>query len=454
MLAFTQASYPAYKAGWVHEDICARLEAFSEAVARGESPRLMLFIPPRHGKSFIVSERFPVWHLGKHPEHQFVVTSYGQALSNKFSKRARSLARDPDLMGSFPAFGLDPEKQAIEEWATSEGGCYKAVGVGGGLTGSGAHILVIDDPVKDQEQADSETYREAVKDWYTSTAYTRLMPGGGVLVVMTRWHEDDLAGWLLEEEKNGGDKWEVIRYPAIAEEDEPHRKAGEALHPDRYPLPKLKQIEKAVGPRVWSALYQQRPSPAEGSMFKKTWFTIVDAAPADAIRVRYWDKAGTAGGGAFTAGVAMSRTPQGIYYIEDVQRGQWSSGDREATIKQTADMDALKHGQFGFTVWVEQEPGSGGKESAENTIRNLDGYSAFAERVTGDKATRAGPLAAQAQVGNVRIVRGAWNQAFLDELATFPLGKFKDQVDATSGAFNKLAGNFDPAAMLDALGSL
>jgi len=174
-------------------------------------------------------------------------------------------------------------------------------------------------------------------------------------------------------------------------------------------------------------------------MFKRQWFDIINVAPFYSERVRYWDKAGTADGGAYSCGVLIARDKQGIFYIEDVVRGQWSALDRETIIKQTAQADDAKYGLV--SVWQEQEPGSGGKESAEQTVRNLAGHVIRTERVTGDKVTRAMPLAAQCEAKNVNIVSAAWNGSYLDELTTFPYGKYKDQVDATSGAFNKLVGN-------------
>jgi len=173
-------------------------------------------------------------------------------------------------------------------------------------------------------------------------------------------------------------------------------------------------------------------------MFKRQWFPIMDAAPALALRVRYWDKAGTAGGGAYSTGVLMALSDDGLAYVEDVVRGQWSSGERNAMMKQTAQLDAARYHNT-VHIWTEQEPGSGGKESAESTIRLLAGYPVHAGTSTGSKEVRAEPFSAQAEAGNVRLVRGAWNQGYLDELAGFPTGAYKDQVDASAGAYNKLA---------------
>ena len=303
---FTLRFQASYQAGWVHQDICKRLEKFSHDVIARKSPRLMLFMPPRHGKSTIVSKNFPAWHLGHRPEHEIIITSYAASLATKFSKQVRELVRNPAYEAVFKT-RIDPENQGAEMWMTTKGGGLLAAGVGGPLTGNGAHILVIDDPVKNREEAESMTSRQSVKDWYTSTAYTRLAPGGGVLICQTRWHDDDLSGWLLEEAKNGGDEFEVVVYPAIATQDEyqlPNGKVvtfpmagakklrarGEALHSDRYDVKALKQIERAVGPRDWAALYQQTPVPDTGNYFDKGYFRFYEgAAPGPLNIYAAWD---------------------------------------------------------------------------------------------------------------------------------------------------------------------
>jgi predicted phage terminase large subunit-like protein len=252
---------------------------------------------------------------------------------------------------------------------------------------------------------------------------------------MTRWHEDDLAGRILASED--GPHWTVVRLPAEAEADDPlGRREGAALCPERYDLDELAAIRTVLG-RSYAALYQQRPTAKEGEMFRRSWFRLVRAAPAAARRVRYWDKAGTEGAGAYTCGVLMARTPERRYVVESVVRGQWNAGEREAVIRQTAVLDRQQVGPV--DIVVEQEPGSGGKESAENTIRSLAGFAVCADRVTGDKVVRAEPFAAQAQAGNVDLLDAAWTAGYLDRLASFPMGKYKDDVDASSGAFNRLA---------------
>ena len=292
LMPFVQRINPRYKAGWVHEDICRRLEKFSEQVAAGLSPRLMILMPPRSGKSELCSRSFPPWHMGRNPDHEIIACSYNVSLAMTFSKKVKEVLEDPVFHPVFD-IRLNPNNQSAEEWGIdgTRGG-YVAAGVGGGITGKGCHILIVDDPLKNAEEADSADTREKLMDWYGSTAYTRLAPGGGVLVIQTCWHDSDLAGQLQTAMKDPeADQFVVVKYPAIAEEDEylDHdtdliargtaptngtklRDKGEALHPERYDLAKLNQIKRTISPRFWSALYQQNPVPDDGAYFLKEHF--------------------------------------------------------------------------------------------------------------------------------------------------------------------------------------
>ena len=335
LMPFIQRMNPKYLAGWVHEDICRRLERFSEAVAEGKSPRLMLLMPPRHGKSEIASKNFPAWHLGRYPDHEFIACSYNLSLAMGFSRKVKQLIDDPAYQSVFTDTRLDPNNSSTEEWGVhNHRGGYVAAGIGGPITGKGAHVLVIDDPVKNAEEADSADGREKTWEWYLSTAYSRLAPGGGVLVIQTWWHDDDLAGRLQNMMKLGSDEdhidqFEVVKYPALAEQDEwldpvtdeivridagkmaqdvlrkamvnakvmafPEeareaaaramlsgtdpsqlrwlRNMGDALHPARYDVAKLLRIKaQNNGGRWWAALYQQNPVPDDGAYFTREQF--------------------------------------------------------------------------------------------------------------------------------------------------------------------------------------
>jgi predicted phage terminase large subunit-like protein len=396
-----------------------------ERVTSGELTRLMIFLPPRHGKSEMVTVRYPVWRMEKDSQLKVIVGAYNQILANRFSRKSRRIAAE--------RLDLDPERSAVEEWETAQGGGFRAVGVGGGITGQGGNLIIIDDPVKNREEANSQTYRERVWEWYTDDLYTRLEPGGAIVLIMTRWHEDDLAGRILASEL--GADWEVVNLPAEAEEGDPWRQPGEALCPDRFDLDALADIRLVLG-NSYHALYQQRPQPKEGDFFKRSWFEILRETPRGGTRVRAWDKASTAGAGDYTAGVLMALV-NGIYYVEDVVCGQWSSDERNKLIRQTAELD--NDTAIGkVRIWAEQEPGSSGKDVAQEFVKMLAGFVVSTAPVTGDKQLRADPFAAQAEAGNVKLKKAAWNKAFLDELTSFPTGAHDDMVDAASAAFMQL----------------
>lgn len=450
LLDFTTYTYPQYVAEPAHRLICEHLER----VRAGEIDRLMIFAPPQHGKTELVSVRFPAFWLAERPDDPIILASYGASLAHGKSRESRTVVESPFYEALFPGIKTDQTSRAREHWELdTHRGVMHAAGVGGPITGHGAQLGIIDDPFENWAQAYSQTIRDKVWDWYRSTFRTRVWEGGSIVLIMTRWHQDDLAGRLLQAQ---GDRWTVLRLPAIAEtqeerdesnrllaqplgeEDPLGREAGEALCPQRFSLDALLEIKTDIGPMAWAAEYQGVPRAPEGNIFKRDWFRIIPTVPAKGERVRYWDKAGTEGGGARTAGVLMLSSG-GLYYVEHVVKGQWASHGREVIIKQTAQMDAEQYGNR-VQVWIEQEPGSGGKESAEATIRNLAGFPIRADRVTGHKDVRIGPYAAQAGAGNVKLLRGPWNQDYIDEMCSIPTGEFRDQADASAGAFNKLAG--------------
>ncbi len=291
---------------------------------------------------------------------------------------------------------------------------------------------IIDDPLKGRAEASSTTVRDRTWNWLTNDFYSRFSENAGLLIVMTRWHLDDPVGRL----KKQFPKMKIISYKAIAVEDEEHRKKGEPLFPEHKSLDFLLERKNLMMPAHWEAVYQQEPVQESGVLFEN-WqhLKIIETVPDDIINtVRYWDKAGTEGGGCYTAGVKIALTSSGRYIILDVTRGQWGAVKREEIIKQTAELDGTS-----VKIWIEQEPGSGGKESAENTIRRLNGWSVEAERPSGNKALRAEPYAVQVENSNVYIMNKSWTQDFIDEHKKFPQGEYKDQIDATSGGFNKLA---------------
>jgi hypothetical protein len=267
LVGFSIAVNPRYKSSWLHEEIAKQLER----IENGEVKRLILQVPPRYGKSELASILFPAWYLGKHPEKEIIVSSYSAELAQDFGYKTRNLVNTPEYQVIFNT-KLRDDSQSKAKWLTQEGGGYTAVGVGGAITGRGANILLIDDPIKNREEAESLTIREKIWNWYTSTAYTRLEKDAAVILIMTRWHIDDLAGRLLEAEKDGAEKWEVVKFPAIAEKDEKFRKAGEPLWSEKYNMGALLNIKKTIGVYDWSALYQQEPVSSESQEFKPQFY--------------------------------------------------------------------------------------------------------------------------------------------------------------------------------------
>lgn len=267
LIEFSIITNRQYRPNWHHDIIAEKLEA----VERGELKRLMIFMPPRSGKSQLTTINFPAWYLGRRPQKEIITISYSGELAVDFGSKTRDLV-DNEIYQLIFNVRLKEDEQAKGKWRTTHGGSYISVGVGGAITGRGADVLLIDDPIKNREEADSEVYRNKVWGFYTSTAYTRLNPQAAIIVILTRWHLDDLAGRLLKAQSEGGDQWEVIEFPAIALADEKYRLRGEALWKDRYSLETLAKIRKTIGIYDWSALYQQKPILIENQEFKPHWF--------------------------------------------------------------------------------------------------------------------------------------------------------------------------------------
>lgn len=426
LLAFTRATFRAYN----FAPHLIQLAAHLSAVETGRINRLLVTMPPRHGKSELCAIRFPCWYLGRNPDKRVILASYAADLAQRFSRQARAVIQTDRYATLFPGVSLAPDSRSAEAWdlAGKRGG-MKAVGVGGPLTGHGANLLLIDDPVKNREEANSAIVRQSVWDWYTSTAYTRLEDNGAIVVVMTRWHEDDLMARLLDAQNSpGGDQWTMLHLPAMTEDNQP-------LWPEKFGVEDLERIRANVGEYDWNALYQGRPTPREGAFFKVGLIEIVDALPAEAKRCRGWDKAATAGAGDYTAGTKIA-AHQGIFYIEDLARGQWDTAERDRVIRQTAELDGIE-----CSVWGEQEPSSGGKDAARSFLSLLAGFNVQVQAATTNKEARADAFSAQVNAGNVKMLRAPWNKVLIEEFRQFPLGKHDDMVDGASGAFNRLAMN-------------
>jgi len=255
-----------YRPNWHHLEVAKGLEM----VENGKIKRLIIEMPPRHGKSQLATINFPAWYLGRNPTKEIITASYSGDLAVDFGSKTRDLVNS-DIYKEIFETTLKEDEKSKGKWMTKEGGGYISTGVGGPITGRGANIFIIDDPIKNREEADSEVMREKIWNWYLSTAYTRLEKDGAVVIIATRWHMDDLVGRILKQEQEGGEEWYLISFPAIAEEDEEFRKTGEALWSQKYDLIALENIKKTIGPYEWASLYQQKPILTESQEFKREW---------------------------------------------------------------------------------------------------------------------------------------------------------------------------------------
>lgn len=273
LIDFEIATDPLYDPNWHHERTAEYLEHIEEFGNR-DFTILILTVPPRHGKSRECSIDFPAWFVGKNPTKEIIIASYSADLAIGFGGKTRDKVDSPEFKAIFPGVRLKEDEKAKGRWSTNKKGGFLAAGVGGTMTGHGADVLLIDDPVKNAEEAESLVYREKVWEWFRSTAFTRLHPKGVCIIIMTRWHMDDLAGRIIAD-PDLGHLTKIVKFPAVATKDGTHRKQGEALWPQRYPLEALEKIKTVVGPYVWAALYQCSPVLTEKQEFKPEWYKYI-----------------------------------------------------------------------------------------------------------------------------------------------------------------------------------
>jgi len=455
--------------------IAAKLEMvakFIQTQGKEGIGRLMILMPPRHGKSEQASRKFPGFMLGRLPDVRIIMGSYGADLASKNSRAVRDLIESKRYQALFGGLSsrnepveLSSDSRSVSAWdlAQPHRGGVVAAGVGGGITGLGADLFIGDDLFKNREEAESESRRELVDDWWKSSVLTRLeREYAAIILFFTHWNPDDLVGRLLKRmvEDPHADQWHILMLPALALdsyavneeeqrkkmldgvylplEDPLGRKPGEPLWASRFGREWLITRRSNVGDYDFEALYQQLPYPKSGQKYKREWFKVITQLPEGVtikFIVRLWDKANSSSGD-YTAGVLMAYCSDGNFYLLDIKRGQWTSGIRDQKMKSTAVSDREMYGKV--KIWHQQDPGSAGKDSAEATNRVLMGFPAKFEPVTGDKATRSEPLESAFQGGLMYLLKGAWNEAFIDECVAFDRGKYDDQVDAASGAYNKL----------------
>jgi len=398
-----------------------------EAVARGEIDRLAVFMPPGAAKSTYASVMFPPWAFAQRPDMCVIGASHTAELAEKWGRRVRNLVA---LHAQVLGVGLAPDSQAAGRWETDTGGEYFAAGVGGAVSGRRADLVIIDDPVRGREDADSETIREKIWDWYRSDLYTRLKPGGRIILIQTRWHEDDLAGRILAEMAIGGDQWDVISLPALAEVGDPlGRIVGQPLWPEWESADELDRKQRAVGARDWSALYQQRPAPEDGNYFRAVWLRPYDKVP-DRETLRIYggsDYAVTEDGGDYTVHAVAGVDPDNRMYLLDLWRHQTTSD-----VWVEAFCDLVR--QWKPLGWAEEQGQikAGVGPWLDRRQRERQAYchrEPFPTRA--DKAVRAQSIRGRMALEGLYVpVNAPWYPALRSELLSFPAGKHDDQVDA------------------------
>jgi predicted phage terminase large subunit-like protein len=423
------------KWGWSLDAICEHLEA----VTAGEINRLLMNVPPGTMKSLLTSVIWPAWEWGPRslPQHRFLGTSHLQDLAVRDAMKCRRLIRSAWYQNLWQVT-LVSDQDTKTKFENDRTGFREAMAFSS-MTGSRGDRVVLDDPIS-ADGANSEAERKRAEITFTETLPTRVNnEKSAIVVIMQRLHEQDTSGVILSRELD----YTHLCLPMRFDPDrrcvtpffsDPRQVDGELLFPERFPEEQVAQLEKTMGSYASAGQLQQRPAPRGGGMFKVEWFQIVDVEPAGTKWVRGWDLAATATErAAFTAGVKLGRCPDGSFIIGDVRRIQASPANVERLLLSTASQD-------GTTIRgsIPQDPGQAGKAQVQYLIGRLAGYPYRATPETGDKRTRAQPLASQAEAGNLKLLRGAWNHDFIDEAIVFPMGKFADQVDAASRAFGLL----------------
>jgi predicted phage terminase large subunit-like protein len=395
--------------------------------------RLIVSMPPRHGKSELLSHWLPVWFLLNHPQQRIGLASYSADFAATWGRKTR------DTIVEYGAqFGLEVRRDlsSASLWQLTQGGGMMTAGVGGPFTGHGFDLLIIDDPIKNRQEAQSSLMRDNLWDWWRSTARTRLEPHGSIIVVMTRWHEEDLVGRLLaapaEGEAEPGDDWEHLRLPALAEPDDPLGRAeGEPLWPGRYDIRALARLRQAVGPQDWAGLYQQRPAPLGGQLFKLFWWQLVDLwPPASGPVVQFWDTAFKTGAEHdYSACATVVPCAQG-YLVRELWRERLEFPDLLRAVQNQAAQHRPQR------IFIE-DAASG--QTLLQSLRRDTRLPVIGVHPLGDKVSRAAGITGVVEAGRVFLPQGAaWLSAFLDEISSFPHGAHDDQVDALVGALTQL----------------
>jgi predicted phage terminase large subunit-like protein len=389
----------------------------------------MIFVPPRHGKSMLTSEHFPAWFLGRNPQKSIVCATYAQDLADDFGRKVRNQMVDPLYREIFPLCGVSSDSASVSRISTEQHGNYFAVGIGGPLTGRGANVLLIDDPHKDRADAESMVMRKRAKDWFQSVAYTRLMDGGAVVVMMTRWHEDDLAGWLLAEHADEG--WEVLRVPA-----------DPAPWPEKYNELELQRIRRMIGPREWSALYMQEPIPGGGGEFRREWVRYyqdgAESVGAGQNKYILIDPAGEKRkDNDYTSIWVIGLGADQNYYVLDAVRDRLNLTERGREVmrlhRKWKPMD-VRYERYGMMADIQYLLELQERENYRFSVTEVGGSLAKADRIR-----RLIPLFEQGKVylpvslyytDSEKIPRDLVNEFIEKELCAFPAGLHDDMLDS------------------------
>lgn len=387
--------------------------------------RLIVNAPPRHGKSSFISHWVPTWFLDWFPERRVILASYGADLANAWSRKVR----DEFLLNPQTWTKLKGDSKAVSTWETEKGGGMVAAGVGGPITGRGGDLVIIDDPHKNWEEATSAVYRAKVIDWYKSTLYTRLEPGASLIIVQTRWHENDLTGYLLEED---AEKWELVRLPAIAEEgveDPLGREPGEALCPERYSTERLEQIQKVMTSILFAGLYQQRPVPLLGGMAKRNWFKYWTELPVFDEQIQTWDLTFKATGTSFVVGSVWGRAGASVYLLDRVRL-------KAGFLEQ---VQAIKQLSIRYPEALSKYIEDAADAQAVKASLDAEVPGIILRPARGSKEARLAAVLGAIEAGNVFLpARAEWLDEFLGEVTAFPGSLNDDQVDVLTMALDVL----------------
>lgn len=482
LMGFSKYVQPWYRDAAHHQltaDALEQVELYIRTKGADGVGRLLIFKPPRHGKSQLAARNFPAWVLGRQPDTRVILASYGADLAVKHSRAVREIVTGPQFAAVFGEMSaldapvvLSEDSRSAQTWdlaAPSRGG-MTAAGVGGAITGMGADLFIVDDPFKNREEAESEARRETVWEWWTSSAYTRLEDGAAVVGMLTRWHADDWAGRLLKAMANDpkADRYMVVNLPALAYEAEEYahsedeqkrglmdglwldfvdslqRTPGQALWPEKYDEGDLESIRSNIGPYDWASLYQQQPRPLGGGFFHADWWKVITEAPGGLFWVRYIDLAlGKNENSDRQASGAVAMDAQGNVYIRDLVKGNWpwhEAKERWAAMSQVEDP---------ATVWGVEDVAFqylAFQELASD--RRLANRAIVTVRPEANKVVRAMPLQARASMGKVYLVSGPWVADFIREASEFPKGAHDDQIDTVTGGMQMIAQGFLPDDLL------